>query len=116
MLMDTDLCNGQAQLVVSLQTPHQVLMSDDGLINLLDWSPAEVAGRSMKFMMGPATDSIKIQSAVKNAGFLKSTLIHTVLYSRRGQSFNVTMHCSPYHDNCGQLVGSLIALAKSSAS
>ena len=66
-------------------------------------------------MMGPATDSIKIQAAVKNAGFLKSTLIHTVLYGRRGQSFHVTMHCAPYHDNCGQLVGCLIALAKSAA-
>ena len=72
----------QARIVVSMQVPHQILMSSEGLYNILDWNPSEVAGRSMKFMTGPGTDTVKIQNAVKNAGFMKGSTVNTALYRR----------------------------------
>ena len=102
-----------AKVVVSLDAPHQILMSDSSFTNLLQYNAEEIMGRSVKFLFGPKTDSIKIHSAIKSASFSKETTIHVVLYSRFGEPRNIVFTCSPFKGYSGDLQGCLIVFENS---
>eukprot|EP00291_Cryptomonas_curvata_P027499 CAMPEP_0172211582 /NCGR_PEP_ID=MMETSP1050-20130122/36485_1 /TAXON_ID=233186 /ORGANISM="Cryptomonas curvata, Strain CCAP979/52" /LENGTH=487 /DNA_ID=CAMNT_0012892055 /DNA_START=100 /DNA_END=1559 /DNA_ORIENTATION=+ len=105
----------KAEIVVSLEAPHLVVRANEEIRGLLDYSEAEILGRSIKILLGPQTDSIVIHSSIKSASFSKSSIAHVVLYGKIGQCRNVIVSCSPFLDEGGGLSGCLMLLESSEA-
>jgi hypothetical protein len=72
-----DDTNAMTNLVVSANSPHQILMTDNGLHALLGFRADEAVGRSMRFLFGPKTNAPALLSPLASFSPLPSTLYYT---------------------------------------
>ena len=91
-------------------------MTDPRFEELLGFGSEAVIGRSIRFMMGPHSDVVQIDSAIKATACAKTTTsFHAALYSGDGECKRLAVTCSPFYQSNGELIGCGLAFEPSHA-
>jgi hypothetical protein len=101
-------------MVVSLQSPHHVLATEDGVQQMFGFLTSEIVGQSVMKLIGRKSDPVMFQSVIQNTGILESSKVHFTLHDRAGAEKKTMVATAPFYKE-GILIGCHITFRTSFA-
>jgi hypothetical protein len=102
----------QPKAVVSLVSPHKLLMLSKDFCDLFGFSiESEICGRPVKILHGPRTDPSGFISGIKDSALSSTTIRTLVLYARDGKDIELEVRFSPYLGGDDVLAGCLLEMS-----
>lgn len=91
--------------VITLNEPYRLQCVSDDLCELFGFAPEQLQGRSLRMLLGPRTNTERLDAAVKSAGLRCTSTVPLIAYRCDSSEQFQLLTCAPHLSNDGEVEG-----------